>query len=130
MKTKEEKNDFLSRLDGRNPDRWVFSYLHENGWDESAYYTSLEQAQDDWKNRYNGPDYTTEIRKESFSLPYCTKYDYIIPLIQKQPRSILTQIVLSMKGQNDVSRMVDWLMFSPEELANILIKVTKNEKTN
>ena len=53
-------------------------------------------------------------------------YDVIIPLIQKQPRNILTQIVLSMKGQNDVSRMVDWQMYSPEELADILIKVIKN----
>ena len=59
---------------------------------------------------------------------YLSSYDAIICLIQKQPRHILTQIVLSMKGQNDVSRMVDWLMFSPEELADILIKVIKVDK--
>ena len=129
MKTREDKNVFLSKLNGLNPDRWTFLYLAEDGWHESKHYTSLEEAQIDWKERYDGPDYTTEIKKEVFTLPYCSEYSYIIPLIQKQPRHILTKMVLSMKGQNDVSRMVDWLMFSPEELADILIKVIKNEKS-
>ena len=54
--------------------------------------------------------------------PYTDSYDAIIPLVQKQPREILVRVVLSFKGQNDVSRMVDWLQYTPEQLADALIK--------
>lgn len=53
---------------------------------------------------------------------YLTSYDAIIPLIQKQSRATLARVVLSFKGQNDVSRMVDWLQYTPEQLADALIK--------
>lgn len=74
----------------------------------------------------DGQRWKREFRIERRLPDYLESYDAIIPLIQKQPRNILTQIVLSMKGQNDVSRMVDWLMFSPEELVDILIKVIED----
>lgn len=104
MKTKEEKIKFLVELDGF----------------EFAFGESCVIEPD----RNGEPN----IVHHEPTKPYLTSYDAIIPLIQKQPRHILTRIVLSMKGQNDVSRMVDWLMFSPEELADILIKVIENEK--
>lgn len=54
---------------------------------------------------------------------YLTDFDAIIPLIQKQDKATLTKLVLAMKGQNDVSRMVDWLKMSPRELSELLLKV-------
>ena len=102
--TKEEKIKFLAELDGWKEDSHGFI-------------------------KYWNPHDFTCVNFDD--LPhYLTNYNEIIRLIQKQPRNILTQIVLSMKGQNDVSRMVDWLMFSPEELADILIGVTQNGKSS
>ncbi len=54
--------------------------------------------------------------------PYFESYDSIIPLIQKQPREVLVRLVLSLKGQNDESRMVDWLLYTPEQLCDHLIR--------
>ena len=108
--TKEEKVKFLAELDGWTE---VRSEIRGSGSPErnpSPY--GIPPGK-----RYRAPCNS-----------YLTRYDAIIRLVQKQPRNILTQIVLSMKGQNDVSRMVDWLMFSPEELADILIKVIKVDK--
>ena len=54
---------------------------------------------------------------------YLSDFSSIISLIQKQDKATLTKLVLAMKGQNDVSRMVDWLKLSPRELCDLLLKV-------
>lgn len=110
--TREEKIKFLAELDGW---KWY-----------SPTAESISRGYPKW-GYWISPVFT--FRDELKTPPnYLSSYDAIIRLVQKQPRNILTQIVLSMKGQNDVSRMVDWLMFSPEELADILIKVIKVDK--
>lgn len=81
---------------------------------------------DGWKFHPDGIGYyrgELTVWTPSKPLPlYLTSYDAIIPLVQKQPRAILVRVVLSFKGQNDVSRMVDWLQYTPEQLADALIK--------
>ncbi len=132
MKTKEEKFKLLAQLDGILVPKYEvkrcfnkmggeFRWIEKDG----IKITSEEFICDFGRGILCDAEYIKS--KVDTSLPDYFTYDKVIPLIQKQPRNILTRIVLSMKGQNDVSRMVDWLLFSPEELADILIKVIKTE---
>lgn len=55
------------------------------------------------------------------ALPYDT-FNSIISLIQKQDRKTLTRISLMFKGQNNVAKNVEFMMQSPAQLRELLLK--------
>ena len=57
--------------------------------------------------------------------PYITSYDAIIPLIQKQDSMTRTRIAVSLSvGQNNTARSYDYMMQTPSQLSEALLRAT------
>lgn len=68
--TKEELRIACAEAMGLNPWRWKFQYQHEEVWDESRLYDTLEEAQNEWRDWYDGPTHASPIEQAAFTKAY------------------------------------------------------------
>lgn len=78
----------IAEVCGLNPYRWTFTYRHEEGSERRAPYESLEQAQREWREIYNGPQYAQPIERIICTPDYLGDLNAIHAAIQAQPLQV------------------------------------------